>query len=63
VDPHEGERIFIRSASATGKFDRDNSHTNSLGARDRGPLVEKYIRELPLEYREMLKAYYQNLAK
>jgi hypothetical protein len=34
-----------------------------MGGRDRGPLVEKYIRELPLEYREMLKAYYQNLAK
>ncbi len=34
-----------------------------LGRRDRAALNENFVRELPLEYREFLKDYYERLAK
>ena len=34
-----------------------------LGSRDRAALNENFARELPLEYRELLKDYYERLAK
>ena len=35
----------------------------SLSQRDRGALNENFARELPLEYRDMLKEYFQTLSK
>ena len=34
-----------------------------LGRRDRAALNENFARELPLEYREILKDYYERLAR
>jgi hypothetical protein len=34
-----------------------------LARRDRASLNENFARELPLEYRELLKNYYERLAK
>lgn len=34
-----------------------------LGSRDRAALNENFVRELPLEYRDVLKDYYERLAK
>ena len=34
-----------------------------LGKRDRAALNENFARELPLEYRAVLKDYYERLAK
>jgi hypothetical protein len=34
-----------------------------LGQRDRAALNENFARELPLEYRAVLKDYYERLAK
>ena len=34
-----------------------------LGKRDRAALNENFARELPLEYRAILKDYYESLAK
>jgi hypothetical protein len=34
-----------------------------LGKRDRAALNENFARELPLEYRAILKDYYERLAK
>jgi hypothetical protein len=63
IDPREGARQFVRSAVKDGQFNRDRAAGSALGDRERGPVIEKYIRELPLEYREIMKAYYERLAK
>ena len=34
-----------------------------LGRRDRAALNENFARELPLEYRSILKTYYERLAQ
>jgi len=34
-----------------------------LGRRDRAALNENFARELPLEYRAILKDYYERLAR
>jgi hypothetical protein len=34
-----------------------------LGRRDRAALNENFARELPLEYREILKDYYERLTR
>ena len=34
-----------------------------LARRDRAALNENFVRELPLEYREFLKDYYERLTK
>ena len=34
-----------------------------LGSRDRAALNENFVRELPLEYREILKDYYERLTQ
>ena len=41
----------------TGRSERE-----VLGRRDRAALNENFVRELPLEYREFLKDYYERLA-
>jgi hypothetical protein len=40
-----------------------HSEWEVLGRRDRAALNENFVRELPLEYREFLKDYYERLAK
>lgn len=39
------------------------SEWETLGTRNRAALNQNFARELPLEYRAMLKAYYENVAK
>jgi hypothetical protein len=43
--------------------DGGRSEWEVLGRRDRAALNENFVRELPLEYREFLKDYYERLAK
>jgi hypothetical protein len=62
-DPREGERQFLKTAPRQGPFQRDRSTWQSLPPRERAALIERYVRELPLEYRGVLKAYYEALAK
>ncbi|MFI5378024.1 MAG: hypothetical protein ACHRHE_01845 [Tepidisphaerales bacterium] len=60
----EGERLFASSNevkapnSTAGK-----SQIKSLANRERDQLMENYARELPVEYRALLKEYYESLAK
>lgn len=64
VAPDEGQRDFIKTAPRDGgAFNRDSSRWSSMSERERAALIERYLRELPLEYRELLRSYYQNLAK
>ncbi len=60
----EGERLFASSNevkapnSTAGK-----SQIKALANRERDQLMENYARELPVEYRALLKEYYESLAK
>jgi hypothetical protein len=62
-DPREGERIFIKKAPKDGQYDRNRAAPAALGRDDRGPLNENYLQGLPMEYRGLLKNYYESLAK
>jgi hypothetical protein len=62
-DPREGQRDFIKTAPKDGDVKRDRSTWESLPPRERAAVIERYVRELPLEYREILKAYYEALGK
>jgi hypothetical protein len=42
---------------------REDAQWRSLGERERDALYQSYIRDLPVEYREMLEDYYEALAK
>lgn len=43
-------------------YERSDSEKDVLGKRERAALSENFARELPREYRELLKAYYETLS-
>ena len=63
VDPKEGVRLFSKTAPRDATVQRDTARWNPLADRDRAPLMERYIGELPLEYRDILRQYFESLAK
>ena len=62
-DPQEGARLFSKTAPKDGMYNRDSARWNYLGDRERTPVMERYIDDLPLEYRDLLRQYYESLAK
>jgi hypothetical protein len=62
----EAEDLFelFMPGAVTGKKPPDGKlEWEVLGKRDRAALNENFARELPLEYRAILKDYYERLAK
>lgn len=56
--------ILFMPGAVTGKKPRDGKlDWEVLGRRERAALNENFARELPLEYRAILKDYYERLAK
>ncbi|MFT5127890.1 MAG: hypothetical protein ACI8W8_001498, partial [Rhodothermales bacterium] len=59
----EDLQVFAKMA-VDGELPKDKrSEWEVLGSRDRAALNENFARELPLEYRELLKDYYERLAR
>jgi hypothetical protein len=54
---------FLKSDPAGADVNRDKAQWESLINRDRAALNENFARELPLEYRQLLKEYYEALSK
>ncbi|MBT3297013.1 MAG: hypothetical protein HN919_13690 [Verrucomicrobia bacterium] len=64
VERDRGMAIFLPGGLASGKRPPDGKlDWEVLGKRDRAALNENFARELPLEYRAILKDYYERLAK
>jgi len=55
--------MFMPGAVSGGKPKGGRLEWEVLGRRDRAALNENFARELPLEYRAILKDYYERLAK
>jgi hypothetical protein len=55
--------LFSPGAVSGGKPKGGRQEWQVLGRRDRAALNENFARELPLEYRAILKDYYERLAK
>ena len=54
---------FVKGSAGGADVNRDKAQWESLTERDRGALNENFARELPLEYRRILKDYYEALSK
>jgi len=54
---------FLKAATKGDTLAQGKAGWESLTQRDRAALNENFARELPLEYRDMLKEYYRILAK
>lgn len=54
---------FVKGSTGGADVNRDRAQWESLTERDRGALNENFARELPLEYRRVLKEYYEALSK
>ena len=63
LDPGEGERIFVKTAPAGAAVTKDRSTWSSLAGRRHAALSEKFVAELPIEYRAILEAYFKTLAR
>jgi hypothetical protein len=64
VDPMDiGAREFGRGGAGGKAAPRGDDHWNMLGQRERDALYQKYIRQLPPEYRELLGDYFEALSK
>ena len=55
--------MFMPGAVSGNKPKGGRQEWEVLGKRDRAALNENFARELPLEYRSVLKDYYERLAK
>jgi hypothetical protein len=64
ADPDEGELQLFMPGALTGKKPKGGRlEWEVLGRRNRAALNENFARELPLEYRAILKDYYERLVK
>ena len=63
LDPKGHWFNFIKGSPAGAIVTGKKGEWNSLVERERSALHENFARELPLEYRQLLKDYYQSLAK
>lgn len=59
----DGMLMFMPGAVSGRKPKGGRQEWEVLGKRDRAALNENFARELPLEYRAVLKDYYERLAK
>lgn len=59
----KGRQDFMKTGVYGARPDGTRSGWSSLGQRERDALGQNFARELPREYRDMLRAYYQTLAK
>ena len=59
----DGMLMFMPGAISGNKPKGGRQEWEVLGKRDRAALNENFARELPLEYRAVLKDYYERLAK
>jgi len=62
-DSKGGWKEFSKSAPGGKRPKGTKGEWESLVNRERAPLDEKFARELPLEYRKLLKDYYEALSK
>ncbi|MFT4550000.1 MAG: hypothetical protein ACI9UA_001871 [Pseudoalteromonas tetraodonis] len=62
IDAKGQERYFAKGEVSGKRSDDTTSDWEVLGTRDQEELTERYIKKLPVEYRDMLKEYYQALA-
>jgi DNA repair exonuclease SbcCD ATPase subunit len=58
-----GIRDFGRGGAAGSQAATGTDHWNPFGQRDRDALYQKYARQLPPEYRDLLGDYYEALSK
>jgi hypothetical protein len=61
--PIEGEMIFVKLSVEGDILARGRSEWEWLSPRDRAALNENFARELPLEFRQILKDYYETLSR
>ncbi len=62
--PDDGELQLFLPGALTGERPRGGRlEWQVLGRRDRAALNENFARELPLEYRAILKDYYERLTR
>jgi hypothetical protein len=62
-DSKEGQRMLSASPPGGPEVAKDKSKWQSLGPRERAAVDEKYARELPVEYRQLLEDYFEALSK
>ncbi len=62
ASPGEGKRTFIKTGTGGLRLMRGDSDWEPLSPREREVLDASFARELPIEYRELLKDYYRTLA-
>ncbi|MEI6970116.1 MAG: hypothetical protein WCL44_01245 [bacterium] len=62
-DPATGRKDFVKTSVYGERPGADNADINSTGDSERGTKDETFVRQLPREYRDMLKAYYEKLSK
>ena len=61
---HDSKREWEQKDKPEGKeAARRNAKWNSLADRERDSLFQAYVRELPIEYRDLLEEYYEVLSK
>ena len=64
AEPEDSELQIFLPGSLTGERPKGGRlEWEVLGRRDRAALNENFARELPLEYRAILKDYYERLTK
>ena len=63
MPPGLGAKVFMKTAVYGVKPGSDKSDINSLAGRERDTLGRNFARQLPREYRDMLRAYYEKLAR
>lgn len=59
----ESEKAFAKEAVEGDISGSDRTEWRVLGQRDRSALNQNFARELPLEYREMLRVYFERLGE
>jgi len=63
MNPVDGMRMFPNATPMGAPAGRGDASWNPLGPRERDALLQRYARELPIEYRPLLEEYYEALAK
>lgn len=62
-EPGQGKQDFVKTGVYGARPDEGKSEISSLDRHERDALGQNFAGELPREYRDMLKAYYERLSK
>lgn len=62
IDAKGQERYFAKAEASGDRSDDTTSDWKVLGEREQDEMTERYIQKLPVEYRALLKDYYQAIA-